>query len=476
MSGKVRSVAWITLILISIATIGIALQNQPVKALPDDWITVYPASYEGTTIGEEFTIKINISVADLAGFEYKFRWNNTLLNVTQIDITPPWSGYFIGANETSDLGDGRDQHLLGVAALPITGWTGEATICTYTFKVIYAPYPPEPDGYSLLDLEDTKFSDPAAQPIIHDTYDGEYTIKSVMHDIAVTHVTPSTDIKYLGGIVRIEVTVDNIGTENETFPLTVYVNTTAVETKDVTVIAHAARTFVFTWNTTGEALGKYTIKAEAGVLPHETKTEDNTLTDGTVSLITLPENIPYLEVDPPIVDVTPADGTFTVNVWIKNLDEDWNLAGWEFRLWYNTAILDVVTVGEGAFLKGFGSTYFVAKYGKEGWDQIPLDSTFEKEGSVLAGCTLISGSTPYGEGIIATITFNATGTGTSAIVLYNPWSQYLAKLSDTEKSYIPVIPEFPAAMIMLILLIGTLIATVLARKQSEKPKLSLIVK
>jgi len=585
MNGKVKSAAWITLILISIATIGIALHYKPaiVKASPD-WIAVSPPSYEGSTVGEEFTVKINVSVTGLVGFEYKFIWNNTLLDVIQITITPPWGGYFIGANATTDLGDGRTQHLLGVASLPVTVWTGDATICTYTFRVAYKPSPSESVGYSLLDLQDTKFSDISANPIAHDTYDGEYTIKAVVHDVAVTDVvtnttevyipeivgidvtvknngdtaetfnvtayydstkidipqtvtdltpgenttltfnwdtmfiTPgnytikavadtvlgethtedntltngwvvvklrhisitnvvcSTDIKYLGGIVRIEVTVANTGTENETFPLTVYLNTTALETKSVTVISHATKSFVFVWNTTGCTLGNYTVKAEASVLPHETRPDDNTLTDGIVSLITLPENIPYLEVDPPIVYVTPANGTLTVNVWIKDLNESWNMAGWEFRLWYNTTILDIISIEEGPFLKGFGTTYFVSKYGEEGFDYVPRDSTFEKEGCILAGCTLISGSTPHGEGILATITFNATGTGTSALALYLPWSPYCAKLSDAEQHYIPVISEFPAAMIMLILLTGTLIATILAKKQSERPKLHLTVK
>jgi hypothetical protein len=578
MSGKVKSTAWIIL-LISIATLGITLHyNSALVEASPDYIGVWPVSYEGHTIGEEFTIDINVSAINLAGFEYKFRWNNTLLELITMKMSMPWTTYFIGSNTTTDLGDGRNQHFIGVASLPVTGWTGNKTICTYTFSVAYKPGLLEPDGYSLLDLNNTKFSDPAAASISHDEYDGEYTIKASVHDVAVisvvtnitqvyiprtvginvtvknngdftetfnvtayndgtkigkpktvaglasgenrtltfnwstsppqltgnytvkaiadtvsgeTHtedntkvdgwvvvklsnlsverVEPSTMVKYGDGKIRIEVEVWNKGTQNETFPLTVYLNTTILETRQVTLTTGLTKTFVFIWNTAGYALGNYIIKAEAGVLTYETQTGDNTLTDGTVSLKTLPENIPRVDVDKPIVTVTPANGTFTVHVWVKNLTVSWDLMGWEFRLWYNTTILDVINVEEGPFLQGFGTTYFpTPKYGPVAFDYAPRDSTFEKEGCILAGCTLISGTTPNGDGIIATITFNSTGTGTSAVILDHSWSPYCAKLINTDASYIPVIPEFPATVIMFTLLIGMLIATILVKKQSKK--------
>jgi len=572
MYKKILSVAIVTLLAASI------FMGIPLARASPDYIGVWPVSYEGTSVGEEFDIAINVSATNLAGFEYKFRWNNTLLEVVDYTLTLPWAGYFTGSDVITDLGDGRNQHFFGVSSLPVIGWTGETTICNYTFRVAYKPTSPEPDGYSLLDLVDTKFSNPSANPIAHDEYDGEYTIISVVeeHDVAVTSVvtnttevyiprtvginvtvqnngdftetfnvtayrdgtkigepitvtaltagesrtltfnwstkppqatgnftvkaiadtvpdethtedntkvggwvivklrnlsvesvTPSTFVKYGGGTVRIEVKVGNTGTANETFSLTVYLNTTILETRQVTLKTQESKTFLFIWNTASYAIGNYTIKAEADALPYETQTGDNTLTDGTVSLKTPPENVPYVEVDKPTVTVTPANGTFTVNVWVKNLDESWDLRGWEFRLWYDTTILDVIDVEEGPFLQGFGTTFFVTLFGSTGFDHVPRDSTFEKEGSVLAGCTLISGTTPNGEGIIATITFNSTGTGTSAVTLDHPWSPYCATFSNSEAEYIPVVSEFSTA-IMFTLLIGMLIATILVKKQLKK--------
>jgi hypothetical protein len=178
-------------VAIAMLAVSMLMAIPMVKASPD-WIAVDPVSYTGSSIGETFTVDINVSATGLAGFEYKFKWNNTLLDVIGIVITPPWGGYFIGVNTTSDLGDGRDQHFLGVASLPTTGFTGDATLCTYTFQVIYEPYFPEGDGYSLLDLQDTKFSDTGGNPVAHDTYDGEYHIAAGVPDLPTVFVDPAS--------------------------------------------------------------------------------------------------------------------------------------------------------------------------------------------------------------------------------------------------------------------------------------------
>jgi hypothetical protein len=295
-----------------------------VKASPD-YIGVWPVSYEGHTIGEEFTIDINVSAINLAGFEYKFRWNNTLLEVISYSITPPWATYFIGGDVMTDLGDGRNQHLLGVSSLPVTGWTGETTICTYTFKVKYAPYFPEPDGYSLLDLVDTKFADTVPLPIPHDEYDGEYTIK-------------------------------------------------------------------------------------AGVPP-----------------------LPTVYVDPPTV--TGVYGaTFTVDIKIRELAAVWDLMGWEFWLKYNTDVLDCLDVEIGPFLGGFvgpSGRFNITKFGD---DYYPPYSniTFEMMGEVSVAEVLLGNHTkPYGNGILATITFNATWETTVYPPPSYPLELYIVKLVDS---------------------------------------------
>ena len=105
------------------------------------------------------------------------------------------------------------------------------------------------------------------------------------HDIAVTDVTPSKTVVRQGSSVNIDVTVANEGDYPETFDITVYADTTEIETQETTLSSGASTTLTFTWNTTGFAAeGQYTISAYAWPVPGETDTADNTLVNGCVSV------------------------------------------------------------------------------------------------------------------------------------------------------------------------------------------------
>jgi len=109
------------------------------------------------------------------------------------------------------------------------------------------------------------------------------------HDVAICNVTTSTTQAYVGQIVDINVTARNEGTETETFNVTAYSNTTAIETRAVTNLAsNVETTLTFNWNTTNVTLGNYTIKAVASAVPGETDTADNTYIDGSVKLVKSP--------------------------------------------------------------------------------------------------------------------------------------------------------------------------------------------
>jgi subtilase family serine protease len=71
------------------------------------------------------------------------------------------------------------------------------------------------------------------------------------HDIAVIGVTPSPTLVRLGELVNVTVVVKNKGTVDETFNVTVYYDTTAIETKTVLNLAlNTTRSFTLSWNTT----------------------------------------------------------------------------------------------------------------------------------------------------------------------------------------------------------------------------------
>jgi hypothetical protein len=106
------------------------------------------------------------------------------------------------------------------------------------------------------------------------------------HDIAVVHVTPSRTSVRLCELVNITVVVENQGTENETFDVTVYYDNTAIEMKTTSNLTTGINTFLtFTWNTTSVTEEVYTspghrktyaIKATVSTVAGETDVEDNT--------------------------------------------------------------------------------------------------------------------------------------------------------------------------------------------------------
>jgi len=131
--------------------------------------------YWAPAINKVFRINISIAeVSNLKAFELKLYWNSTLLNLTKVDIpeflNPPTS---IIENKTNEeLG----RYLLSIysQASPITG---SGTLVALFFKIIYEPVWPK-NVTSILNLTDTKLSDPEGQPIYHEVHDGEYSCYS----------------------------------------------------------------------------------------------------------------------------------------------------------------------------------------------------------------------------------------------------------------------------------------------------------
>jgi len=95
---------------------------------------------------------------------------------------------------------------------------------------------------------------------------------------------------------------------------------------------------------------------------------------------------------------------FTVNINISNVTD---LYGWEFKLGWNTTVLDVVEVYEGPFLKNVSNTFFIYK----------VNST---AGYILVDCTFL-GIVPgvSGNGTLANVKFYVKSIGDSVLDLYD---------------------------------------------------------
>jgi len=107
-----------------------------------------------------------------------------------------------------------------------------------------------------------------------------------IHNVAIINVTSYKTIVSLGYSLNITVTAANLGDLPETFNVTVYVNTTIVETRTVNNLLNGASTVLsFSWNTTGAGKGNYTISAYAQPVLGETNTQNNNLTSPTAVMV-----------------------------------------------------------------------------------------------------------------------------------------------------------------------------------------------
>jgi hypothetical protein len=111
---------------------------------------------------------------------------------------------------------------------------------------------------------------------------------STTHDVAVTNVTVcyGATIIHEGATTCIGVTVANEGDFPETFNVTVYWNTTEIQTMQFILPNGTGTSRCFSWNTTGlTKYLNYTIRVYAHPVSGETDLADNTFTYGNIILV-----------------------------------------------------------------------------------------------------------------------------------------------------------------------------------------------
>jgi len=93
---------------------------------------------------------------------------------------------------------------------------------------------------------------------------------------------------------------------------------------------------------------------------------------------------------------------FSVDVVIKNVDAGWRLAGTQFILTYNTTVLDVLGVAVG------GPSGFFEPFTPQTWNYSFVNEAAGYIRIAYIIFDIVHMTAPYGDGLIATITFNAT--------------------------------------------------------------------
>jgi len=104
-----------------------------------------------------------------------------------------------------------------------------------------------------------------------------------LHSIAILSVTPALTQAYTGQIINVTIVVENQGTVDESFNITLFYNDTVIRRESVSNLPPEAEAVVtFSWNTSTVSPATYIIKAVADPAIDEIDVADNTFTGPTV--------------------------------------------------------------------------------------------------------------------------------------------------------------------------------------------------
>ena len=287
-------------------------------------IQILPSKYNIENISTFFPINITISnVTDLYGWEVKICYLKNIIRCINVTEGP----FLRSSNETfwvppvinNEYNETHGMvHLACTLIRKVPGVSGSGTLATLVFHAVGS-------GNTTLHLFDTKLADSHTSSIPHETSDGSVEV-SEFHDLAVIGITPLKTIVSEGFNVQVMVTIKNKGNRIETFNVTLYANSTAIEMKEITLPSETSTNATFTWDTDGWQKGRYTIWAYVWPVHGETETADNTYVDGQV-LITLTGDVDgNFRVD--MIDVGLVCDAFGSEPgapnWNKNADLDGN--------------------------------------------------------------------------------------------------------------------------------------------------------
>jgi len=158
-------------------------------------------TYTPANVTDTFIINVTVSnVLDFFGYEFRLRWNTTLLDCSAADVTPPadWGTNYVTA--VNEINKTLGQYWLAVAALPpALPLTGNASLARLTFKVVYNPmYSENISDSQAFHLFDTMLTDEDADEIKDVvTIDGAFQYNSLW---PVVKVLPSNYTATTGGL------------------------------------------------------------------------------------------------------------------------------------------------------------------------------------------------------------------------------------------------------------------------------------
>ena len=319
MNRRKESKTIIAVLFVSFLLAGFVFEgtlNVVVRAQSQTVLSVLPHS----SIEEPFSeFNLSITVANVNGlyaWQVKLYFDPTILNATGAFL--PTNHVFAGMPNTSPfpIMNNTAGYVLFACSLygtPST-FTGNGTLCLVEFqtKNVLAT---SCINFSRPIGERTFLCDSNLDLIPCEAVDGSVSVTDVVvHDVAVTGVSPSATTIAQGAPLQVQVALENQGTRSETFNVTVHANSTVAAVQQVFLSAMGSTTATLTWNTTDALIGCYEIWADASIVPEETDTLDNAMYDGYVQILPASHDVAVTGVWVSTNQAVPGD---TVYIWVE---------------------------------------------------------------------------------------------------------------------------------------------------------------
>jgi hypothetical protein len=227
------------------------------------------------TPGTMFSIDIQVDdVFDLYGYSFSLSYGTDVLTCIGLAIIPPNADPHFTTDIAVDDALGEISVTVGYyTPAPSITLLSDTTIVTVYFMV-------QGYGCTPLDLHDTLLTNPLGDPITHEVGDGFFC--TLIADVAIVWMEPSSNYVYPGRPVNITVVAANLGDVTSTFNVTAYYDNTTIGIQTVVdLLPDHNTTLVFVWDTTGlTPCNNFTLSAYASPVPYELDFTNNYYASG----------------------------------------------------------------------------------------------------------------------------------------------------------------------------------------------------
>jgi hypothetical protein len=293
MKKDLETAASVTVIML----LGLALFTESAAAASAGTTITVDPMVGGKAPGEFYSANITIfEVTKLVFWEFNLTFDTAILEAVSFVEGP-----FLKNAGSTAMPKPLLNNTVGfvMAACGLVGYTeesgvsGDGVLATIVFEV-------KAEGTSSLHFSQLSkrwpytFNGETLISIPYTPVDGVFIYPvELVHDVAVSDIAVSSLTATIGETVSVNVTLLNRGDATESFDVTLYYDSTVIETQTVSgLIPDRSRTIVFDWETGRVAAGDYALTAIASAVDGETITLDNSFSFVAVKVTEPPPALP----------------------------------------------------------------------------------------------------------------------------------------------------------------------------------------